>query len=279
VSFKNSLIIISLFFSLVTLYKFITLGASDLGFDAKGEVGSQRFGFVYVLSIWVLIYDKNYHKLKKFMLIFIILLGLLLTFSRSGIVAMLVTFFLVLLSSIIKWFKRPNLKGFYIGLIIILFFIFTLIFINYKYPIIFDFFYQRLFSYFEKGGTSQIDLDQDTSEGYRVFLLKKVINFVLFNPLTGSGFLGVWIMFDDQSGSAHGQFVDVFFRTGFIGLILYLIILVKILNYFLKFHIGFFWGIIGVIVYGFFHETFKLSQGTFILAFLIGITSQNKIVK
>jgi O-antigen ligase len=154
-----------------------------------------------------------------------------------------------------------------------------LIFINIKYPIIYDFFYQRLFSYFEKNGSTQIDLDQDSSEGYRVFMLKKVLNFVLFNPLTGAGFLGVWILFEDQSGSAHGQFVDVIFRTGIVGLLIYLTILFKLLKYFYAINIGYFWGIIGVIIYGFFHETFKLSQGSFILAFLIGYVSQYDKIK
>ena len=44
---------------------------------------------------------------------------------------------------------------------------------------------------------------------------------------------------------------------------------------FFKSNKGLFWGIVAIIIYGFFHETFKLSQGTFILAFLIGQTSQN----
>lgn len=274
-AFKYALITISIIFSLITLYKFIILGASDLGFEAKGEVGSQRYGFVYVIALWLLIYDKIFPKIVKLGLLTIITIGLLLTFSRSGIVAMIVSLLLVSITSIIKWFKSPNIKGIIIGLFIIIIFIFIIIFINFQYPIIFDFFYERLFSYFEKNSSSQIDLDQDSSEGYRVFMLKKVINFVIFNPLTGAGFLGVWILFEDQSGSAHGQLVDVLFRTGFVGFIIYLLILIRLLKHF---HVsndkGYFWGIIGVIVYGFFHETFKLSQGSFILAFLIGFSSQ-----
>ena len=274
-AFKYAIIIISFIFSLITLYKFITLGASDLGFDAKGEVGSQRYGFVYVFALWLLFFEKEMFNFLKLGLILIIVVGLLLTFSRSGIVAMIVSLFFMSIVSIIKWLKSPNFKGIIIGFSIIILFILVIIIINIEYPVIFDFFYQRLFSYLEKDSTSQIDLDQDSSEGYRVFMLKKVFNFVLFNPLTGAGFLGVWILFEDQSGSAHGQLVDVIFRTGIFGFFLYLLILYKLLNYFYKNNSGFFWGMIGVIVYGFFHETFKLSQGSFILAFLIGYVSQN----
>jgi hypothetical protein len=279
IAFKYSIIVVSFLFSIITLYKFIALGASDLGFDAKGEVGSQRYGFVYVLTLWVLFFEENIIKIIKIFLISVIVIGLLLTFSRSGIVAMIVSMLLFTILSIIKWFQSPNFKGIFIGIIIILILVSLLIFINIEYPIIYDFFYQRLFSYFEKNGSTQIDMDQDSSEGYRVFMLKKVLNFVLFNPLTGAGFLGVWILFEDQSGSAHGQLVDVVFRTGIVGLFLYLIILFKLLKHFYAINIGYFWGIIGVIIYGFFHETFKLSQGSFILAFLIGYVSQYDKIK
>jgi O-antigen ligase len=275
-AFKYALISISFIFSVITLYKFITLGASDLGFEAKGAVGSQRYGFVYVISLWILFFEKKIYNVFKLGLILTIILGLILTFSRSGIVAMIVSLLLASSLSILHWFKSPNFKGIFIGLLFILLLIIIIIFINLEYPIIFDFFYQRLFSYFEKDSSSQIDLDQDSSEGYRVFMLKKVIDFVLVNPITGAGFLGVWILFEDQSGSAHGQFVDVIFRTGLLGLILYLIILYRVALYFFKNYRGYFWGIIGIIVYGFFHETFKLSQGSFILAFLIGLTSQRE---
>ena len=274
-AFKYSLIVISFFFSIFTLYKFILLGASDLGFGAKGEVGSQRYGFVYVLALCILFFENKIFKPIKYFIIIIIGIGLLLTFSRSGLLAIMLTIFAITFSSIIKWFKIPSTKGLLIGLLLISFFILFLVLINKKYPIIFDFFYQRLFSYFDNNSSSQIDLDQDSSEGYRVYMLKKVINFTLFNPLTGSGYLGVWILFEDQSGSAHGQLVDVLFRTGFLGFIFYLIILYKLLFFYYKTYSGFFWGIFGVIIYGFFHETFKMTQVAFILAFFIGHASQH----
>lgn len=274
-AFKNAIIFVSFIFSIYTFYNFIKLGGSDLGYSAKGEVGSQRYGFIFVLALWLLFYDNNYKKIIKFLFLIIIIIGLLLTFSRSGIIAMILSSFFLWTFSIYSWILRPNLKGILIGTLIIFILIITLILINIQYPIFFDFFNQRLFSYFEKGGSTNLDLDQDSSEGYRVYMLNKVFNFVIYNPLTGAGFLGVWILFEDQSGSAHGQFVDVFFRTGFIGFITYIIILYKLLINFFKSNKGLFWGIVAIIIYGFFHETFKLSQGTFILAFLIGQTSQN----
>jgi O-antigen ligase len=279
-AFKLSIIIISLTFSVFTFIKFIILGASDLGFSAKGEVGSQRYGFIYVLSIWLLLMNEEFkYKILKIIFIFLIIIGLLLTFSRSGIVAMLLSLFIYSLYKFKKWIYKPTLKGFYIGLTTILISFFLLIYINYKYPIIFEFFYQRLFSYFENNSTQEIDLDETSSEGYRVFMLKKVMNYVLHNPITGAGFLGVWILFDDQSGSAHGQFVDVIFRTGFFGLFVYLFLLYKILKIHSYYDKGIFWGVLGIIIYGFFHETFKLSHGSFVLAFLISSTLHYNNIK
>ena len=278
-SFKYAIIIISVLYSLNTFYRYITLGAVELGYAAKGEIGSQRFGFVYVFDLWILFQSdiKNilFNNLKN-IFAFIILLGLLLTFSRSGIISIILSFLFFSYRSILKWIYNPNFKGIiYMFTFIIIISIFGSI-IYVKYPVLFEFFNDKLFSYFNKNGTDQIDLDQDSSEGYRLFMLKNVLKYVFYNPITGAGFLGVWILYDDKSGSAHGQFVDVFFRTGFTGLIIYLIILFKILRFSFNNDKGFYWGIIAIIIYGFFHETFKLSQGSFILSFLIGYTANYK---
>ena len=110
IAFKYSIIVVSFLFSIITLYKFIALGASDLGFDAKGEVGSQRYGFVYVLTLWVLFFEENIIKIIKIFLISVIVIGLLLTFSRSGIVAMIVSMllFTILSTIIINLFRSNN---------------------------------------------------------------------------------------------------------------------------------------------------------------------------
>jgi len=109
-------------------------------------------------------------------------------------------------------------------------------------------------------------------------LLSKILNYVFSHPFTGSGFLGCWIMFENLQCSAHNQYADVLFRVGFIGFLIYIYILFKILKFLKIYHKDLFFGLTGVIIYGFFHETFKLSQGAFILTFLIGMmmTAQRK---
>ena len=99
----------------------------------------------------------------------------------------------------------------------------------------------------------------------------------LQNPdgLTGAGYLGPWVLRDSAFGSAHSQYTDVLFRTGVIGLLLYLGILVGLMRYLWRSHEGLFWGVASVLVYGLFHETFKESQGAFVIAFLVGLMAQS----
>ena len=60
-----------------------------------------------------------------------------------------------------------------------------------------------------------------------MYLIDKIINYSSLN-LLGSGYLGIWIVLDGFVGSAHGQYNDVLFRTGFFGLLVYIYMLSKI---------------------------------------------------
>jgi len=118
--------------------------------------------------------------------------------------------------------------------------------------------------------------NKNTSVGYRVYISDKVLDYVVKNPFTGSGFLGVWTMFENREGSAHSQYLDVFFRIGFFGFIFYMFILYKMSIFLYKKDTALYVGFIGILAYGLFHETFKLSQGGFIFAFLLAFYYQNR---
>tara|TARA_S200000501_G_scaffold276234_2_gene260127 strand:+ start:22718 stop:24079 length:1362 start_codon:yes stop_codon:yes gene_type:complete len=110
-----------------------------------------------------------------------------------------------------------------------------------------------------------------SSEGYRILIWTKMFNYLYENNsiLHGSGYIGSFVVDNKMKFSAHSQYFDIFFRTGIIGfsicLIIYLIFLTKFKerNYYL------FSGLLGVFIYGIFHETFKLSQGGFLFMFFI----------
>lgn len=278
-AFKTSVVLISTFYSLFSIINYILLGGDALGFSAKGDVGSQRYGFVYITAIWILLLnDFNLKKYNKYLLLAIISYGLLLTFSRSGIIAIISTFVIFSINKLYIRKKEFALKDLhkYLSALLITLLIIVALYQFAEGPI--RFFEQRLFALNLDNDAMIYDFSNpESSEGYRVYLFKLITNFVLNNPLTGSGFLGVWILFDDKSGSAHNQYLDILFRTGFIGFLLYLYVLYKILKYLYWAHKDLFWGFLGILIYGIFHETFKMSQGAFIFAFLLGIFSSSLI--
>jgi O-antigen ligase len=273
----------SVVLSLNTIYTYIKLGGSSLGFGAKDVVGSQRYGFVYVLSFWILLLEKKNGLIKlifKYSCLLIIFIGILFTFSRSGLVAIFGSALFFTLKTIIFLFKQKNIYKLFYFIFYLLFLIFGILVILIIFPEIYNFFDSRLFVFFAKGGIEEMDLDnQDGSEGFRIYILKLILNFVLHNPLTGSGFLGVWVLFEDHSGSSHNQYTDLLFRTGIVGFLVYIYMLLKVSIYLYKPHPGIFWGLIGVFIYGLFHETFKESHGGFILAFIFGMYASNKRFK
>jgi hypothetical protein len=283
--FKLSIFLISITFSLITIQTYFNLGGADLGFRGKGAVGSQRYGFVYVMAIWIIYYYMPTNKIFipfKYVAIFVILGGLLLTFSRSGIVAILGSVLLFFIVQILSNMSVRNLsKKFLISIVLSVFTVIILyLFLKSAFPVAFDFFSIRLFSLKTSSGTPVYDIaNPASSEGFRIYMAKIISEFVLLNPFTGSGFLGSWILFNDLSGSSHNQYLDVFFRTGFFGFGAYLYLLYCLLK-FLKFsEPSLFWGLIGVLIYGLFHETFKLSQGAFIFSFMLGMMTQKRWYK
>ena len=110
-----------------------------------------------------------------------------------------------------------------------------------------------------------------SSEGYRLLIWKKTFDYLLENNLLfhGSGYIGTFIVDNKMKFSAHSQYVDTLFRTGVIGLIITFVIYIKLLLKFYKTNCYMFSSLIGVLVYGLLHETFKQSQGGFILMFYI----------
>lgn len=285
-SFKVAIVVIALYFSLQTAFRYFSLGGIDLGFSGKGAVGSQRYGFVYVLAIWLLFQyfpENKFLYFLKFLGLLAIGTGLLLTFSRSAIVAIIGSTGLYIINNILKWFKNPQLPKiryiFTVVFSILLFSIIIMLLYNY-FSVLFDYYGERLFSLNLASGADTYEFDNpDASEGVRLLIWRKIIEFITCNPFTGSGYLGVWILFENHSGSAHNQLVDVLFRTGIIGFSVYIFLLCKLLRFLHLREPGLFWGVIGILIYGLFHETFKESQGGFILAFLLGMMAQSRSVK
>lgn len=282
-SFKASLVVISVLLSLYAMYVFfLSGGSSGLGFEAKDVVGSSRVGFIYLIAFWLMYLQRGsglLFALFKYLILATLLSGLFLTFSRSSIIGLLVSFVLFGLANALSWCKRPSLKGLWkaIATVVVMGFMVALLYS--LLPLAFDFFGTRLFFFLGDSAAVEEDLgNMYSTGGTRVFLLQEILKFALDNPVTGSGYLGVWILpglGGDFVASAHNQYADVLFRTGFAGFLVYVYLLFLLLKYLYRNERALFWGFVAALSYGMSHETFKESQGGFVLAFLLGMLSQS----
>ncbi len=269
--FKISVVLISVLYSLDSI---ITLFLNDdPSINIKNITGSQRYGFILIFAFWTLFLSKTNDSFKtvKFILLAIIIIGIILTFSRATIFSIVLTFLIF----IIFFMKKKN----YVFQIknLILFFSFlclSIIVISLNLEI-----FKSIYNFYLFGFLKIINFNslviEDVSTLERLMIYNNIFNYIFAseNILFGSGFLGVWILNDDLINSAHNQYLDVLFRNGFLGFLLYLWILIRISIFLKKCDLSLFIGFVGVLVFGLFNETFKESQGSFLLSFLLGMYS------
>ena len=277
-AFKAAVVLISLIMSIASVFLFLSLGGGALGFQAKDLVGTQRFGFIYILALWILYFfipSGWKQRFFRFAGLAVILIGLLMTFSRSSVIALAGTIGLFALGKSLLWVRAPTLKQTVTGITAIVGVVILAVTLLTAFPVTYDFFESRIVEFAMDPGAVSEDLEEEGSAGTRLVILRKVVEYVASNPLTGSGYLGVWTLFEGFAGSAHNQYADVLFRTGIVGFAAYCYILFAIALHLRRCDKGLLWGFLGIVFYGVFHETFKESQGAFVLAFLVGLTAQS----
>lgn len=291
-AFKRSVILVSLIYSINSISTYFMNGGSALGYDImRPIVQSQRYGFVLLFGFWLTVFyptKTTISKVLKLLIIFIIFNGLGLTFSRSSVAGLLVSITTLAFVFFIKYKHKIltiNAKSIYRALAYI-FSVLLIALISYLIiPDYFEFFSQRLIKinitpqrddFFPFPAYPLYDTyvynQLESSEGYRIFMIGEVYKYLLTNPLFGSGFLGVWVMFDDLFGAAHNQLLDILFRTGIVGFACFIYILLKVIKF--NYHnndTATLISIAAILAIGIFHETFKLSQGAFIIAFLASL--------
>lgn len=269
--FYNSLMLGILIFStsftiwqiFTVLYNLLFLNLVDF-YSLKDIIGSNRISFIIICAYFIagrLVSGKN---LVVIRIIFII--GILFTFSRAALITFIASVLFELLlkkklfkfRTIVKLSITPTILG---------------VFLYYFFPggeeIIF-FFKERILERFTDNNynlTSRL-----TSEGIRIETWTRMIqyledNFLLF---TGTGFLGPWILPNLQVASSHNQFIDVLFRSGIIGILL---VYAPLLHFILsrKRDTEFRVTVFILLFYGLFHESFKETQGAFLLAIIFSI--------
>jgi O-antigen ligase len=248
-AFKASVVVISVYLSLESA--FVLLEASTgkiVGFEAKDLVGTQRIGFIYLIALWLAYLDppiKRLLGLFRYPVLLVLLAGLVLTFSRSSIVSLFVGFFLFALVKHGNLLRRLSARALLNGVATIVGIIAFGLILFWLFPVAFQFFDVRLLSFLTNEGDVVTALNsRESSEGARVYIAMNVIEFVIRNPFTGSGYLGVWTIPGLPAGSAHGQYMDVLFRTGPIGFLCYLSIFYAVLRYLRRGQEALFWGVL-----------------------------------
>lgn len=277
-AFKIAVIGVSVYLSAEVVLTYFGAGGAVLGASAKNVVGTQRTGFIYILAFWIVLQQRMGGRLWlmcKYPVLLLLVVSLLLTFSRSSVFALGASVGMFGCYRFAAWLKRPT-HIFGVRQIASLAMLGVVGYVVARMvPATFVFFNETFFNLLMDRDALALHLvDPNTSEGYRVFLVQQVTEFIAQNPLTGSGFLGVWVISETLAGSAHSQLLDVLFRTGLLGFAAYVYLLGRLVKYLHGHDRSLFFGLVGILAYGIYHETFKESQGAFVLAFLLGLLSQ-----
>ena len=110
-SFKLAIVIWSIYESSFYIVEYINIDGNNQGFYAKGIMGTQRIGFIYLIGFWITIMfntQKTSLRIIKFLSSYIILVGLFLTFTRAGILALGVSIFAYLIFATIISLKNSK---------------------------------------------------------------------------------------------------------------------------------------------------------------------------
>ena len=115
----------------------------------------------------------------------------------------------------------------------------------------------------------------DNSAATRLDYWEATLNVFSRSPLVGTGFGGI-ALYDDHIGSAHNQYLDILLRTGLIGIAFYLVLWIYLLKSYMFSHPHVFAGLLGVFLYGFFHETTKLTYVALLFFILLNYAFERR---
>ncbi len=273
--FKSAVVWAAVYYSLSSLYVYATSNAFSV-FTLKLIVGSQRYGFVLLLAFFIACYSKQLKGLVKALVIALIFFGALLTFSRATLVALAGAGLFAMFTA--RWRVRSKFRRYLRwstvihSLLFVVAIIAVVIVAAESLGDYWSFIDQRLIT---PALTGQLlsafwSLNYQSSEGARAYLTNLILDYLAVHTWTGSNFAGLYLIYDELNGrgSAHNQYTDVFFRTGVIGFALYLWMLSRIVVFF-RHDRAILVGLVAVLIYGIFHETFKLGHGGFLFGFLL----------
>ncbi len=289
--FKIALILACLYYSINKIILFLTIMTGVDTYNLKGVVGSQRYGFILALGFFVTLFDRQlffgaFIKSQRTIVALILIASLILTFSRATVIAVMGTVIYLLW---LKYFtgcdqladkekkRRPRLNRklkAIIWLLCLCGLIFLVFYFYGDYGVL-RYYKQRFIQPFQFDSVSSM-ANPGSSEGFRVYLISRVLEYLSWHPFSGSNYKGLYLLYDEFKGAAstHNQYLDVFLRTGLVGGTVWLYLLYRIFKFF-KHDKGLLFGFVAILIYGLVHETFKLSFASFIFGMLLSFSYIN----
>lgn len=276
----NVVVFISTLYSLHVIYVIYTNSAfslSDIYFIKGGlrEYVSdwpQRYVVLLVFS-FIVSFSQVKQKAIYLLTTFVIGAAIMLTFTRSAYLSVTIGMFSYFLLSVKN---KPKLT--YRSVIYFLIFITTVIYVftlNKQMLSGIENIYTRTFDavelFFSSGG-GHVGSDSDRlrywASGFEV--LEK-------NIISGTGFAGIYLF--HPIGSIHSQYMDILLRLGVVGLSFYLYLWIKMFRYYYHYSIPVFSGLVAIFVFGFTHETTKLTYVGLLFFVLLNFSIHKKVIK
>lgn len=284
--FKKALLLTSLYFAVMKILQFMALDGSVGLYNLKGAIGGQRYGFILLMGLFIallhnkLFFSNKMFVLQKVCLSVVIFISIIFTFSRSTIVSLMAALVMLLLIYGYRMISHhripsPSPSRQHILITIPIVIAAYIIFQNYFEIDFLEFYRTRFFEPLLDATLLNEAMGQEirSSEGLRFYLLARTAEYISFNPFFGSNFQGIYLLFEEFSSgmSTHNQYADVLLRTGVLGFICWAYLLYRVVKY-CSHDDSLFFGLVAVLVYGLFHETFKLSQGAFMFGMLLSFS-------
>lgn len=277
----NALVVVGAVYSLHSTFVFFVTGSGKLA------IGSSHDIVILLPALSIVCYrilDVNCRSTwATYLLCLLIFSGCLMTYSRAAFVALCV-FILFLLFNSIRRVSIRKLQKF-------LLFVFLLLAWITFYPSLFTYFLETTFQrwFLDNALLSVLDgsasVGGATSESERLSYWKMAYEYTAESYFLGSGYLGMWIIGDPNftgktmfgttqiTGSTHSLYVDVFFRTGILGLCFYCYNLAVILKRLSNKNMVYCGAFLAILVACLFNESVKMGHGAAALAFFILISN------
>ena len=289
--FKRSVIVASALYSFksVLTFVFIAGGASRVS-ELKGLIGSQRYGFILCLGFFIALFNdtlitKKWILPQRALICSIIFIGAIFTYSRSTMVSLIggLAFFVITTfkknrRTTNELYLKATSRKFKPIYLIALLVVVVSVFIAFQHYFEANFLRSYQVNLLDRLLDNSLfgkflEKNQLSSEGVRYYLLTRILNYLVIHPLFGSSYQGLYLLYDEFKGgmSSHNQYADVFLRTGLFGGALWLFLLYRVYRFCGRDR-GLQVGLVAIFIYGFFHETFKESHGSFVFGMLLSFS-------